>query len=54
MNEPLPAGLVERLAFDCSDAVIYADRDGKSGSGTGRRRGFSALARPRRWAEASI
>ncbi len=29
MNEPLPPGLVERLATDCPDAVIYADRDGK-------------------------
>lgn len=29
MNEPLPAGLLKRLATDCPDAVIYADRDGK-------------------------
>jgi PAS domain S-box-containing protein len=29
MNEPLPVGLVERLAIDCPDAVIYADREGK-------------------------
>ena len=29
MNEPLAAGLVERLATDCPDAVIYADREGK-------------------------
>jgi len=29
MNEPLPMGLVERLAIDCPDAVIYADREGK-------------------------
>jgi PAS domain S-box-containing protein len=29
MNEPLPAGLLERLATDCPDAVIYADREGK-------------------------
>jgi PAS domain S-box-containing protein len=29
MDEPLPAGLAERLATDCPDAVIYADREGK-------------------------
>jgi PAS domain S-box-containing protein len=29
MDEPRQATLVERLAIDCPDAVIYADRDGK-------------------------
>jgi PAS domain S-box-containing protein len=29
MNEPLPGGVIERLALDCPDAVIYADREGK-------------------------
>jgi PAS domain S-box-containing protein len=29
MNEPLPGGVIERLALDCPDAIIYADREGK-------------------------
>lgn len=29
MDEGLPGGLVERLAIDCPDAIVYADAGGK-------------------------
>jgi PAS domain S-box-containing protein len=29
MNESLPSGLVERLAIECPDAVVFADAAGK-------------------------